>query len=130
MTPLSGVGRRILAMSVLLLIGLTGCGEMSPLLQGGVGTKDSEPFPLPGGRYALGWTASPQRVEGCELSVELRRAGDGTPVAKVSENFESAGARRSVESVGELSRGEYQLLGMSTCESWTAVVGEQPATAD
>jgi len=41
MTPLSGVGRRILAMSVLLLIGLTGCGEMSPLLQGGVGTKDS-----------------------------------------------------------------------------------------
>jgi hypothetical protein len=74
----------------------------------------------------LGWTASPQTIAGCNLTIELRVAGDAGSIASVEHDFDSAGARQSAEDIGELRTGDYQLHVVSTCEAWTAVVSAGP----
>jgi hypothetical protein len=119
--------RRCAGIVVGLAILLAGCGESSPLFQGGPGAAESKPFELKGGSYLLGWRISAQTSDGCQIAVELVTAADRSPVGRGDADYETGGAAQGSEPVGDVEAGSYRLQVDSTCESWTAVVGEAGA---
>jgi len=112
----------VVAVTVPMLV--SGCAETSPLFQGGPGSHESDPFHLDGGSYLLGWTGSAQTTAGCQIDVEILQAGSENAVGRVRAETASGGASQDAEPIPELGAGEYRLRVDSTCESWTAVVGE------
>ena len=106
---------------------LEGCGEASPLFQGGPGETESEPFELKDGSYLLAWSISAQTTDGCQIAVELVTTADGSPVARGGADYETGGAAQGSERVDDVEAGSYRLRVDSTCESWTAVVAETGA---
>jgi hypothetical protein len=106
---------------------LAGCGEASPLFQGGPGATESEPFELKDGSYLLAWSISAQTTDGCRIAVALVTAADGSPVGRGVGDYKSGGAAQGSEPVDDVGAGSFRLQVDSTCESWTAVVGEASA---
>jgi hypothetical protein len=119
--------RRFVGVVVGLAILLAGCGESSPLFQGGPGAAESEPFELKGGSYLLAWSISAQTSDGCQIAVELVTTADGSPVGRGGADYETGGAAQGSQRVDDVEGGSYRLRVDSTCESWTAVVGEAGA---
>lgn len=123
--PHVGSLRRVAAVfAVTVPMMVSGCAETSPLFQGGPGSSESDPFHLDGGSYLLGWTVSAQTTAGCQIEVEILQAGSQAAVGRVGAEPVSGGASRDAEPISGLAAGEYRLRVDSTCESWTAVVGE------
>lgn len=114
---------RFAGVVVVLAILLAGCGEGSPLFPGGPGATESEPFELRGGSYLLAWSISAQSADGCEITVALVTAADGSPVARGARDYMSGGAAQGSEPI-DVRAGSYRLQVESTCGSWTAIVGE------
>jgi hypothetical protein len=119
--------KRFAGVVVGLAILLAGCGETSPLFQGGSGAAESEPFDLKGGSYLLAWSISAQTSDGCQIAVELVTTADGSPVGRGGADYETGGAAQGSERVDDVDAGSYRLRVDSICESWTAVVGETGA---
>ena len=115
-----------LAVAVLTFV-LSACSHGSPLFQGGVGSTESAPFELEIGSYLLAWTTSAQTRAGCQILVELLTAEGDTAVASAEGGSTSGGASQGSEAVSDLAAGSYRLRVESTCEAWTAVVGEGSA---
>jgi hypothetical protein len=82
---------------------------------------------LKDGSYLLAWSISAQTTEGCQIAVELVAAADGSPVGRGVGDYPSGGAALGSEPVDDVGAGSYRLRIDSTCESWTAVVGEAGA---
>ena len=120
----AGSLRSIGAAAVVISTLVSGCAEASPLFQGGLGSHQSEAFQLDGGSYLLGWTLSAQTAASCEIEVEILPAGAESPVGRATAESTSGGASQGAEPVADLAAGDYHLRVDSTCESWTAVVGE------
>jgi len=113
-----------LAVGVLTLV-LAACSKGSPLFQGGPRSSESTPFEF-GGRlvYVLAWTTSAQTPAGCRIVVELATADGDNSVARAEGGTTSGGASQDSQPIPDAAAGSYRLRVNSTCESWTAVVGE------
>jgi hypothetical protein len=79
---------------------------------------------LEDGSYLLAWTTNAQTPAGCRIIVELMTADGDTLVARAEGGSASGGASQASEPVPDVPAGSYRLRVDSTCESWTAVVGE------
>ena len=118
-----------LAVAVLSLV-LAACSEGSPLFQGSAGSSESTPFELEDGSYVLAWTTSAQTPAGCQIVVELVSADGETVVARAEGGSTSGGASQDSQPVADVPAGNYRLRVDSTCEVWTAVVGEGSARGE
>lgn len=122
--PVGSLRRMAGVFAVTVPILVSGCAETSPLFQGGPASSESDAFHLDGGSYLLGWTVSAQTTSGCQIEVEILRAGSEAAVGRVSAETASGRASQDAEPIPDLAAGEYRLRVDSTCESWTALVAE------
>ena len=118
-----------LPVAVLTLV-LSACSQGSPLFQGGAGSTESAPFELEDGTYLLAWTTSAQTPAGCQIAIELAAAEGETVVARAEGGSTSGGASQDSQPVADVPAGKYRLRVESTCEVWTAVVGEGSARGE
>jgi hypothetical protein len=126
--PVGSLRRMAAVVAATIPMLVSGCAETSPLFQGGPGSHESDPFNLDGGSYLLGWTVSAQTTAGCQIEVEILQAGGEAAVGRISAEATSGGASQDAELIPDLAAGDYRLRVESTCESWTAVVGEASRT--
>jgi hypothetical protein len=122
-------GGAALAGGVLAVV-LAACSNGSPLFQGGAGSSESDAFQLEDGSYLLAWTTSAQTPAGCQIVVELVTGDAGTSVARAEGGSASGGASQDSQPVPDVPAGSYRLRVESTCEVWTAVVGEGSAKGE
>lgn len=123
------LGTPALAIAALVTV-LAACSEGSPLFEGGRGSSESVPFELRDGAHLLAWTTSAQTPSGCQISVELVSADGVESVARAEGGTASGGAAQEAEPVPKVTAGSYRLRVETTCESWSAVVGEDTALRD
>ena len=78
----------------------------------------------------MAWTTSAQTPAGCQIVIELAAAEGETVVARAEGGSTSKGASQDSQPVADVPAGSYRLRVESTCEVWTAVVGEGSARGE